>query len=385
MTDGAAPRLMDPEPFLGQRVRQKLGLETNERRHADAVYVMRAVLASRPGVRLIAGRRSAQHDPRLPSRLLLACDAEELARRIQTFFGSTGEVSAPAHPLRAGRSTTAFVVPRPDFALDGPYEPLRRLNVTAFRDYLACPYRFYLKHVRKLRKVPKPAEEMDGGAFGDLAHLVLEDFGREAAVKDETNADHIRDYLRTKLGERVRLRLGGRPLPAASLQVRHLELRFDAFAQWQAAWAAQGWRIEHVELKFDEENAPFPARELSDGGDPLLYLQGRIDRIDCHPERDAWTIFDYKTYDDHKRVPTKTHRDGEEWIDLQLPLYRHLVATKGIVQSLQLGYILLPRDVSEVKESLADWGPGELRAADDAAKDVVRRIQNGEFWPMKQP
>ena len=56
-------------------------------------------------------------------------------------------------------------------------------------------------------------------------------------------------------------------------------------------------------------------------------------------------IFDYKT-SDTATTPEKAHRKRNgDWVDLQLPLYRHLVAGLGITGDLDMAYIVLPKDV----------------------------------------
>jgi len=149
-----------------------------------------------------------------------------------------------------------------------------------------------------------------------------------------------------------------------------------AFARWQADWAAQGWQIERTE--FDQPGT------LDVDGESMV-LKGRIDRIDVNQRTGQRIIFDYKT-SDVGDPPEKTHREKSgEWIDLQLPLYRHLVRAAGIAGPVGLGYIVLPKETGRVGASLAEWTEGDLEAADRAARDVVRKIRKGVFWPPKDP
>ena len=99
------------------------------------------------------------------------------------------------------------------------------------------------------------------------------------------------------------------------------------------------------------------------GGGVSMTLRGRIDRID---HRDGqWAILDYKTGDTAK-TPQETHLKSKEWVDLQLPLYIKLAQTLGIEGPLQLGYIVLPKDVAKVGVLMADWDDTMLAAADAA-------------------
>ena len=99
-----------------------------------------------------------------------------------------------------------------------------------------------------------------------------------------------------------------------------------------------------------------------DLGDGIsITLRGRIDRID---QRDGqWAILDYKTGDTAK-TPQETHFKSKEWVDLQLPLYVQLAQTLKIKGPMQLGYIVLPKDVAKVGALMADWDDKMLAAAD---------------------
>ena len=95
---------------------------------------------------------------------------------------------------------------------------------------------------------------------------------------------------------------------------------------------------------------------------------------------------DYKT-SEAGDPPNKSHRNSSGWVDLQLPLYRYLLAAipdarfhvKDI--SILLAYMALPKDVSCVGLLEADWSSSDLADADEAAKNVIRGIRRSEFFP----
>jgi hypothetical protein len=149
----------------------------------------------------------------------------------------------------------------------------------------------------------------------------------------------------------------------------------------------EGWRVVGVECGTPQEGAGFDV-----DGEPIR-LTGRIDRIDYHPDRRAWALFDYKT-GDRARSPDETHRAGKSneryWTDLQLPLYHHLLPAvrddegrlpraQGEPGPIQLGYIVLPRDLDGVGPLVAGWSDEELRDADGCARDVVRLLRENAF------
>jgi ATP-dependent helicase/nuclease subunit B len=373
--DGSVPSFVNADPFLPNTLRRQLGVLDNDRRWARDAYALTALAGSRERLKLIAGRRSAQGDPLSPSRLLFACPPERIARRVLRFFGTEERVDLARVPpgLHAGRRPPGFIVPVPV-----EHEPITSLRVTQFRDYLACPYRFYLRHVLKLMSINDLCEELNPAAFGSLAHDVLREFGIDPDNSRLTDAEAIRRRLDADLDRLARERFGRFRLPAVEIQIEHLRLRLAAFARWQADWAAQGWRIVQTEISVNNDMAPL----IVDG--EAMCLSARLDRIDRNEVDGRHVIFDYKTSDGGK-PPEKTHRCGDDWVDLQLPLYHHLGRALGITSTIELGYITLPKDVKLAGGQLAEWDDAILASARERAEQVVRDIRSRRFWPMTRP
>ena len=376
LNEGIVPGSLNADLFLPNRLRRALGIEDNHRRYARDAYALSALAASRERLKLIAGRTAPEGEPLYPSRLLFACDGQTTARRVAAFFDPDAaphrDVLLPG-TLRPGVSRSQFEIPRPKPLA----APVTSMRVTEFRDYLACPYRYYLRHQLKLKPLEDQAEELDAAAFGSLMHDVLGDFGAGPAAAS-TDADEIRQFLGDTLDRIVRRRYGSNTLSAVGVQVEQLRARLAAFAHWQADWARQGWRIELVE-QGPKEGEP----ALVVDGEPMA-LRGRIDRVDWHEASGRRIIFDYKS-SDTPSDPDKAHRSQEGWTDLQLPLYRHLAAGMGIEGPIELGYIALSKDAAKVGESLADWTEEDLADADRAAAEVVRNVRAEVFWPPATP
>lgn len=257
--------------------------------------------------------------------------------------------------------------------------------MTAFRDYLACPYRFYLKHVLKLQPMPDPAMELDPAGFGTLAHQTLEILGQgggEGGLDRCDRAEEIERALEDRLAKLMRERYGD-PLPAAlAIQQQQLQERLAQVARWQAEQAAMGWRIESVEREIQ--------CVLDVGGQPFTIV-GKIDRIDRH-EVHGHRLIDYKTKDSPK-TPQEIHgvrlndsgvRRGK-WRDLQLPLYVKLVRSVGISDWPVLGYLQMPRDLNGTGLAEADWRPSDIEDAWQVAERVISDIRANRFWPPTYP
>ncbi len=376
LNEGIVPSAVRGDLFLPNQLRTELDLEDSDRRYARDAYALSVLAASREQLKLIVGRRTAEGDPLAPSRLLFACDAQTVARRTLRLFSTADSlVSAAPVPgaLRPGRERSALEPPRPRRLP----EPVTSMRVTEFRDYLACPYRYYLRHRLGLAGLADAADELDGAMFGSLAHEVLRKFGEgEAAESDD--AEVIFAHFSRLLDEAVAAFHGPSPLSAVRVQAEQLRLRLRKLADWQAGWRRQGWTIERVEA-YPREKAAF----LEVDGRRMC-LRGRIDRIDLHRETGRRVVFDYKT-SDTARTPDKTHRKDGRWVDLQLPLYRRLVKGMGIDGPVELGYILLPKDVGKTSHALAEWDAATLDSADQAAAEVVAAIWAERFWPPASP
>ncbi|RMG32509.1 MAG: PD-(D/E)XK nuclease family protein [Planctomycetota bacterium] len=380
--DEFVPESLNSHLFLPDALRRAVGLPDNTRRYARDAYFLEAVLQSREAVHLITARRDTRQDPLTPSRLLLTGDAEQIAARLLRFYdrsadeaaGQDVDETAPAAAEPVSDSVFVPHCPTPD-----EIPPVGSISVTAFRDYLRCPFRFYLKHVLRLRTVDDTAEELDAQAFGTLIHEALRIFG-ESDLRDACNPKEIAELLDETLHQLVRASFGNPPRVAVALQVERARERLRRFAEWQAQRRSEGWRICHVE--FRQHDCDFVADEDAPGGGAQsIRLTGRIDRIDVHEDTGEWALLDYKT-GDNARDPERQHRRRGHWVDLQLPLYRHLV--RSILPEdapIQLGYVALSKRESEELLRLAEWEEAELQEADKTARQVVRQILAGRFWP----
>jgi len=374
MNETFVPSSQNGDLFLPNRLRQVLELEDNQRRAARDAYALSIMAACRSHLILIAGQMSSRNDPLVPSRFLFGDSPEINVQRTLQFFGDE-TIDRPVTPgrLKPGKMTADFKPPR----LEEFVSQIESMRVTEFRDYIQCPYRYFLKHRLELKSVIPRGEELDGGAFGSVLHEVLEQFGRDIDLRDETNVEKIGAFLNHSLNGVMEAFYGKDPEPAIRIQKERMRARLQMFAEWQSAWSAEGWRIEHVEEGVTREHES----EFEVDGRPIL-LRGRIDRIDVHQSSGEVMVFDYKTSDTGK-TPEKTHyqKKKEEWIDLQLPLYRHLVKSLGINSEVGLAYINLPKKLDDVTHQQASWDAEMLESADESARQIVRAIRDNIFWP----
>lgn len=407
LNEGALPESVRGDLFLPDALRTRIGLEDNEQRYARDLYRLTAILHSRRELVLVSGRRRASGDPLRPSRLLFAAPADEVTRRVRRFFDpATAEPDpqpsphdegdgAPADADRAAEapptSARGFQLPpQPQLVLP---EPVTSLSVTDFRQLLADPYGWALTRVLELEPLRDDIVELDAARFGSLAHGVLERFGRDE-IERHANGDieldptRIAQRLDAVLDGVVARRFTGTTRIGVELQIEQLRGRLHAFAEGHAAWLEQGWRVRAVEVGTPQGGLPLVIDpEAGSPAEPRrIGIRARIDRIDEHPGLGEWAIFDYKT-SDIPADPDRAHRKGRSierrWIDLQLPLYRWLVA-QGLPglpriapERIRVGFIALSRELSFTEPRLVEWSAAEFEQALEVARATVRGLLEG--------
>ena len=351
----------------------------NQRRYARDVYAMQLMLSCRSSIRFIVGRTGADGSPTPPSRLLAASPSADVARRIRKLLGQGREPLTVHHQWDDGPEYA--LVPIPSLPIpEQPSDLVTRMSVTAFRDYLMCPYRFFLRHVLKLRPLDDAAGELAANQFGDLVHGALELFGM-SGDKDESDAKKIEASLIENLHQYADGQYGDAVSTAVRLQITQAERRLKVVAQRQAERIAQGWRIYQCEASANPEE--HGAGVDVDG--KRMGLSGRFDRIDFHAQTGRWAILDYKT---HGHKPEKKHLkhtdDGDQWIDLQLPLYRMMIPFLGIdapAAEVELGYFNVSEKEEETKVNIAEFTEQQMNNAESLIHDCIRAIRAGKFEP----
>ncbi|NLF16632.1 MAG: hypothetical protein GX595_05155, partial [Lentisphaerae bacterium] len=394
LNEGLVPDGQISDAFLPNGLRQRLGLRDDDLRLARDAYILTALLEQRRAggqAVFLVGRTSSRGDPLRPSRLLFRCPDEALVQRAALLFRDPPPT----------QSAAAFAV---SFALDPARLPdgcvnrrcLERLSPTAFRDYLACPLRFYLKHVLGMEPVDDRAREPDAMAFGNLVHAVLNEMGQDRGLWGCGDSDRLGRWLAERLHSEVARLYGARHWLGVELAMDSATKRLRALAEQQVAWHDQGWRIVAVERTVE-------GRPWTDG--PAI--RGRVDRVDRNERTGEFCALDYKT-SEKAQEPAQTHlgatrdpemlpeavvaaglvalpgaRPGRErrWSDLQLPLYRELL-TDEFGPGVDLGYVCLPNALGETGFKLWEGYSDALHlAAMGCAKAIAQRLREGVFWP----
>lgn len=386
MNDGIVPARGSGEPWLSEASRERLGLiKDSTRAGRDAFLYQAMLMARRDGGRVdvICGKSGPQGDSLLPSRLLLAAPQGELPQRVKFLFRET---ELPDAGLRWDTETPWQV---------RDVKARKRLYATSLRDYLACPFRYYLKHAVGMSTTDPGRNEWNARNFGTVAHEVLERWGLDEKARQFENADAIHQWLSRELDHVVADWFGGRVPLAVRIQTESLRQRFLWLARVQAAQRAEGWEIIDVERKVE-----IPVGEA--------FIVAKIDRIDRHRETGQLRVLDYKTGEvkgvesSHRSKispstelpahytmadpvihPRSTHGQAIQlrWHNLQLPLYAAAVLSRENTLPMPCYFTLSATQDSVAVLEWTGFEMADLEAAQACALWVAERIAQGIFWP----
>ncbi|MGL4399450.1 MAG: PD-(D/E)XK nuclease family protein [Luteolibacter sp.] len=386
MNEGKVPARSGGEPWLSEASREKLGLIKDADRAARDAFLYQSMLEARRNggrVDVLCGKSGAGGESLLPSRILLAAERDDLPGRVKSLFKDV-------EPPEAGLRWHADWKWTPRMA-----EPPKRLNVTSLGDYLACPFRYYLKHVLKMQSPEPNRTEWNARDFGTAAHEVLERWGRDPEARSEERPEAIHAWLSAEL-DRVVAEWFGKRIPlAVRIQTESLRQRLVWLARVQAAAYQEGWEVVDVERKVE-----LPVGEA--------LIVAKIDRIDRHRETGHLRVLDYKTGKvdgvdkAHRRkltassaLPAHVTREcpavftGEEkgksaeflWQNLQLPLYAAALVARGEHLPTPCYFTLRSTEADVGIHEWVGFDTPDLEAAESCADWVAGQIKAGVFWP----
>ncbi len=380
--EGHLPESIHGDRFLPEKLRERLGLRTNGDRFARDAWLMELLLKTRANegrVDILTGRQCANGDPLKPSRLLFRCSAKLLPKRVEHLFGELSPGPQPPAWKPAWRLKT------------GTIQPVEKLSATSIASYLACPYRFYLRHVLRMELPDLEQRELDARGFGSLMHNVLDAFGGDEEARQLKDEGAIYATLVVLLDQQVEQAFGKHPPLPLLVQQGIARQRLHHAARQQANERTDGWEIIGSESQFRKELDGIP-------------IHGRIDRIERNADTGAVRVLDYKTSNTAKQPASQHWRKYREdqdaetvpdyarfeiddkayrWTNLQLPLYAWaLEAEYG--PDVTLGYFNLPAIGTDTGVApLVPFDREILEAALICARGVVKDVQLGGFWPPR--
>ncbi len=389
--DGLVPEGAVSDPLLPDDARRRIGMPSSLRRAARDAWILDGILdraTARGGsLSFVVPRRTAEGDPQRPSRFLLRVAPADLPARVVHLFEEP-KIAAVQRIEATDPGAARF--PRTPPIAAPAFESIR---VTAFKTYIKCPYLFLLQNEPRLKldSHDERARELDPRGFGTLLHAAVEGWGREELTRPRptTDAAAIERELCAHLDAWVRTHFPKSLASSVRVQIELVRRRLRRLATLQAEQAKSGWRVHAIEMSFEKP----PAREgaVSSpriGGEAGLYLTGRIDRVDVNESTGEFRALDYKSAADAD-PPTRTHRilrgpNKDQWKDLQLPLYRVLLASLSTpirVAPTALGYINLAPNDEKSGFAFLECSDDQAERAEERAREIVASVMAGEFTP----
>ncbi|MBD3224950.1 MAG: hypothetical protein GF313_09480, partial [Caldithrix sp.] len=219
---------------------------------------------------------------------------------------------------------------------DGVYQLLHNLfskkiwSPTSLEQYAFCPINFFFGRVLQIEEWPKMEKEMTNAEKGWVVHKIFQRFYIELKNKNQVRSPAHHKVLLHEIAHEEFNTL------AYAGFLWELELTtfyggeeqkglLDTFVDYdQEEIAAIGYIPAHFEWAFglrlhadaDPQSVPRAIRIKTEQG--TLSLQGKIDRVDVHPQTNHALLFDYKT---GKSSISKDPEDIRQGLRFQLPLY----------------------------------------------------------------
>jgi len=242
-----------------------------------------------------------------------------------------------AHGLEAARARASDEYTSYDGLLsEGPYPELDIFGSDVFsasrlQTLAATPYLYFLQHVLGIQPLDEPALEdeawLDVRRRGTILHDTFERFLRDHA--DLVHTEAAEERLDQILRERLEAAAKALAPPSAFVEASTLRrLRADAGVFLQAERARDGDAVPH-RLEFGFGMPPYRQRdgdvdtyaEISPQNGNALFLRGKVDRIDRHPDG-TLSIWDYKTGSAKDYDEADPLKDGK---NMQWALYSYAV------------------------------------------------------------
>ncbi len=384
MHNQALPMHIQGDAFLPEQLRNHIGMETNLQRSSMDAYLLHSVLACRREtgrVEMLLARWGVDNQAIYPSPLLLRTkDDPALLQRIRDLIQY--QPPLPKLPQRT--------IP-PLAHLNKPNTTGKKISVTAFKAWLNNPFDFLLQYLLGWETRTHRKQEMDGSDIGNLIHYTMEKCV-PLFYKQELDLKETTELFESHAREQLEILHGSHPHFLLELQWDNIKRRLYHCAAIETQLKKEGWTNQYIEQKLS-----FPLQGYQ--------VEGRIDRIDYHKERNAYRVIDYKTssadYAYSKKIISRTgplllpeiefvrNERGKpvrhRWTDLQLPLYAHAVQhAYQLSGDLEVCVFSIPSTLGKIKLHQEIMTPELVQPALQCACAILQSIDNNHFWAQRE-
>lgn len=383
--EGIVPSTPNEDALLPESLKRLLNIKTSDTSYAKDLYLFESICRKRSHsksgkVKVLLCENDLENNPLLPSRILFQVKQKDLLKLTEQILIKKEPEDSFVN-LKAPWKFQAVTSP--------PLSLPKHFSVSALKDYLQCPFRFYLKHILKIKPKNLNEKEMSAATFGTLFHNTVSSLAGQK-FDASTHVEMLQDSL-CKQADALILEQFGKQLSfALQMQRASLMERIKAFIEAQMRELKEHKSIEILSTE--------KAFTYSLGN---FEIHGIIDRIDSI--NGAKRLVDYKTSEspiepsaahlksagtkgEPRHLPSEAYYHDEKktwyWKDLQLPLYCLSQIENESTEIPELTYFQIPK--SEEKTGLKTWSnfsSTHLKSAKSCAESILHCIEIGQFWP----
>lgn len=355
--DDILPGRNDRDLLLPFPVRKMLGLETSHDRELLTEYYFNLLVASAKEVHLFYNEAGKKEKSRFVQKLLWKYEQSKQD------ISSDGIERKIRYSVNLGNGRPESVK-KTALMIDQIRKNVR-FSASALNTYLACPLKFYYRHVLGLNEKIEISDDIDSSDIGTIVHTILKEYFKPLIGKRLTR-DSLDDKKLNAVIDRCFKESFGEEFSGSIYLMKEQVVRqLQSFLlHYQMPVADGSCMITGLERDLTIDYRGFT-------------FTGRIDRIEMRNEKIY--ILDYKTGYDEKRNTVNVEKliadRRETWREaigsFQLPLYMLLYATffKRPIEQISPAIIFLGKQL--IDQSI------EVRIGDEThtAHDVFQKVE----------
>ncbi|RLD12408.1 MAG: hypothetical protein DRI44_00625 [Chlamydiae bacterium] len=372
--EGMVPEKFSADPFLPNTLREKLNLPNYTRRFLRDKYLTKCITEKNSKCFFLTGRRSSENNPLKPGKILFCQEFEKQAKILKEFYApaeaskENGEQTAQSTnyvddnqqilSTNVQQHITLLKLPE-NFKLNTDF--LSTLSVSSINDYISCPFKFFLKKVRKIYAPKKFSNELEGLDIGNILHTIINK-NLNLIHSDKNNEQVINAFLDEL--KNIIVSLYGNPLnPIIQIQQENLKRRIrkfvtvfrDNFIGWEVMEDEKGEKIAEYEI--------IPELEINN---EKIKIQGYVDLIEKNGNK--YSVIDFKTGNKNKNDSNIFSTKKQQWKDVQLILYAYWLF-KRIGKWPEMAFFNIPPKENEIKYKI-------INIDDEKKEEAISFVQN---------
>lgn len=372
--EGNIPEYPPSDPILTDSIKARLGLPLRDYYQARDNFLLYHLKHSREKTLFLASKENLEGDLNKLSKLFLQDIEEEiLLKTLSRFY--THKRSTQVKNLKSKKSASSVLPLPPEVAYENfPIESLH-ISPSQIKDYLKCPYHFYLRYILKLSLEDYSPEELPPFINGQLLHNVFAKVGESILTNTPKTKAEIISRANYILDKSLHTYLKNRSKEYIyHIQASLLKSKINSYANYEWDFLSKAPLAVYTEI----EAKDFLSLTLNN--QETISLKGRIDRVEIF--EDSIQIVDFKTGDTELKI-SQCYKNGE-WLDPQLPLYGIFV-NKNFHEHSDKPIKLKLHNFSSTdnKAYIHELTPEDISKVTETAQAVAQSILNADFGTIK--